>query len=118
MSLDIGPGQIAFQKESTEVGEGIDIITVSDISAGEFNAAMNIGILFAVDQRSHRLGCSVRCLHLNGKQGACCSDEEVLSQGRIIPLIVVESVSRFDQRFANDIFVKRTLIDPEILVGS
>ena len=78
---------------------------------------MNISILLAADQGSHGLGSSIFGLHLNRDQGTCRSDEEVLFQGRIIPFIVIEFVSRFDQRFANNIFVKRSLIDSEVFVG-
>ena len=88
MGSDIGSSQIAFQQKSTEVGESIDIITISDVSAGELDAAMDIRILLTADQGPHGLGSPVFGLHLNRDQGACRSDEEILFQRRIVPFIV------------------------------
>lgn len=36
-----GSSQIAFQQENAEVGEGIDVITIPDVPAGELNATLN-----------------------------------------------------------------------------
>ena len=96
MTLDIGPGQVAFQQESAEVREGIDVITVSDISAGKLNAAMNIRIFLTADQSSHGFGRPVFGLYLNRNQEICSSDEEVLLKGGVLTLVVVEFVSCFD----------------------
>ena len=90
MGSDIGSSQIAFQQESTKVGESIDIITISDVSAGELNATVNIRILLTADQGPHGLGSPVLSLRFNRDQGACRSDEKILFQRRIIPFIVIE----------------------------
>ena len=114
--LELAKTKLEELKKESKPVDRVDL-QKKEIRDDEFNAAMNIGILLAVDQRSHRLGSPVRGLHLNRDQGTCRSDEEVLFQGRVIPLVVIEFVSRFDQCFADNIFVKRTLIDSEILVG-
>ena len=115
---DLNAGQIVFQQEGAEVGEGIDVFIIPDVPAGKFDAAVNIRILFAADQGSHGLGSPVFGLHFHRNQGVGCSDEEILLQRGIIPLIGIEPVTPFDQRFANHIFVKRALIDAEVLVDS
>mgnify|MGYP007062594886 CR=1 FL=1 len=48
--------------------EGIDVITIPDVPAGELNAAVNIRILLTADQGPHGLGSPVLGLHLNRDQ--------------------------------------------------
>ena len=79
---------------------------------------MNVRIPITADQRSHGLGGSVFCFYFNRDQCVRCSDEKVLLQWGIIPLVVIERISGFDQRLTNHIFAEGAFTDPQIFVGT
>jgi hypothetical protein len=80
--------QPPFQQECAEVRESKDPVGKTDISGGELNAALDVGILFAADQCGKRFGTFVSGLDLHGQKFVCGSNKEVLLQLGIFALII------------------------------
>lgn len=114
----IEASDITLQKEGAEVREGIDVFLAPDISANELDAAMDIVVVWILDELAKGGGRAISCFDFYRDEFMLAADEEIFFQAGIFFLVVEKGKPCLEERFGDHILIERSLVYAEVLVGT